>query len=137
MRRLLAVLVLSLVLVGPLRAGADDGAAIRATIQSQIEAFKADDAEAAFAHASPGIQRMFGDPKTFMRMVQEGYAPVYRPRSVEFGDLVREEGRLVQLVRVVGPDGVVVMAHYPMIQGSNGVWQIDGCHLERLPELSI
>ena len=137
MRRLLVVLVLSLVLAGPLRAGADNGAAIRETIQSQIDAFKADDAKAAFAHASPGIQRMFGDPETFMRMVQEGYAPVYRPRSVEFGDLVREEGRLVQLVRIVGPDGVVVMAHYPMIQGPNGVWQIDGCYLERLPELSI
>ncbi|WP_206602953.1 DUF4864 domain-containing protein [Leptolyngbya ohadii] len=61
-----------------------DRAAIRAMIERQLQAFQQDDAAGAFAFASPGIQAQCGTPENFMRMVQRGYAPVYRPRSVEF-----------------------------------------------------
>ncbi|MCB1883592.1 MAG: DUF4864 domain-containing protein [Geminicoccaceae bacterium] len=137
MRRL-AFTVLALIVfssVHPARAA--DAPAIRAVIEAQLKAFRSDDGAAAFAKASPGIQAMFGTPENFMAMVRQGYPQVYRPRAVEFADIVTERGRPVQRVRIVGPDGKVVMAHYPMQRQPDGSWRIDGCYLEELPEVAV
>jgi Domain of unknown function (DUF4864) len=114
--------------------GAADRAAIKGVIESQIEAFRRDDGAAAFAFASPTIKRMFGTPENFMEMVRGGYPQVYRPRSVGFSDLVRADGVLVQLVDIVGPDGLPVIAVYEMERQPDGSWQINGCRLLRIPE---
>lgn len=106
-----------------------DAAAIRALIESQIAAFRRDDGESAFALASPGIRALFGSAEVFMQMVRTGYRPVYRPREVEFRDLVEIEGRLTQRVLLVGPDGAVVVAHYFLQRQPDGSWRIDGCLL--------
>jgi hypothetical protein len=119
---------------GPRAPGSGDAAAIRAVIEAQIAAFRADDGAAAFAFASPEIQSLFGDAERFMAMVRDGYQPVYRPRSVEFRDLILEQGRPTQRVLVVGPDGVPVVARYFMQRQPDGSWRIDGCVLERRPE---
>jgi hypothetical protein len=72
-----------------------------------------------------------------MRMVREGYQPVHRPRAVEFRDLVPLEGLWTQRVLFVGPDGVPVIARYPMQRQPDGSWRIDGCVLERVPEETV
>lgn len=105
-----------------------DQAAIRRTIEAQMEAFGRDDGEAAFAFASPMIQGMFGTPANFMAMVRTGYPPVYRPRSVDFTELVEENGAPVQKVELIGPDGRPALALYTMVRGPDG-WLIDGCRL--------
>ncbi len=105
-----------------------DQAAIRRIIESQIEAFRRDDEAAAFAHASPMIQGMFGSAANFMAMVRTLYPPVHRPRAVEFTDLVEEDGRLIQKVELIGPDGAPALALYTMVRGPEG-WRIDGCML--------
>ena len=110
-------------------AGAADRAAIRHVIEGQLDAFRRDDGVAAFSFASPSIHRMFGAPDTFMDMVRRGYQPVYRPRWVEFRDLVQADGKTVQPVFVVGPDNVAVMALYVMERQPDGAWLIDGCYL--------
>lgn len=107
-----------------------DQGAIRQVIQDQIAAFRRDDAGTAFGFASPGIQRMFGNSANFMDMVRRGYAPVYRPRGVAFGDLVEIDGRTVQKVRLVGPDGSAARALYTMERQADGSWRIDGCTLQ-------
>ena len=66
-----------------------------------------------------------------MAMVRQGYPPVYRPRSVDFRELVTSEGRIVQKVLFVGPDGVPVIAEYFMERQPDGSWRIDGCRLDR------
>lgn len=113
----------------------DDGmrAAVAGVIERQIEAFRRNDGAAAFGLASPGIQSTFGSSQAFMKMVMEGYRPVYRPRRVEFLDLVEEDGRLIQRVLVEGPDGNLYMALYPMIRMEDGSWRTDGCYLLRQP----
>ncbi|KGM36203.1 hypothetical protein P409_00670 [Inquilinus limosus MP06] len=100
-------------------------------IQKQLDAFQGDRAAEAFGYASPGIQQMFGTPDNFLAMVRQGYAPVYRPRSVDFRELVTREGRIVQKVLFVGPDGVPVIAEYFMQRQPDGSWRIDGCRLDR------
>jgi hypothetical protein len=108
---------------------AADRSAIHDVIQHQIDAFQHDDASGAFAFASPSIQAEFGDASRFLRMVQTGYPPVYRPRSVTFGALVEDDGRLEQKVELIGPDGHGVLALYFMEKEPDGTWRIDGCVL--------
>jgi hypothetical protein len=110
-------------------AGAADRAAIRHVIEGQLDAFRRDDGVAAFSFASPSIRRMFGAPDNFMDMVRRGYQPVYRPRRLEFRDLVEAEGKTIQPVLVLGPDNVTVMALYVMERQADGSWLIDGCYL--------
>lgn len=111
-----------------------DVSAIREVISAQLQAFRADDGPQAFAYASPAIQSIFKTPDTFMTMVRAGYKAVYRPREVEFRDLVPVEGRWTQRVLVVGPDGVPVVAQYVMERQPDGSWRIDGCVLEQSSE---
>ncbi len=114
---------------------ADVGAADRAEIQhvigNQLDAFQHDDGARAFGFASPNIQSMFGNATRFMAMVRQGYPPVYRPQSVRFDDLVTMDGRLVQRVTLIGPDGRPVVALYTMEHESDGSWRIDGCALTK------
>ncbi|MBM3517082.1 MAG: DUF4864 domain-containing protein [Alphaproteobacteria bacterium] len=110
-----------------------DRAAIAAVISQQIEAYQRDDGAAAFAFASPAIQNLFQTPQNFLDMVRRDYQPVYRPKEVRFRALEIIEGRLVQKVFLVGPDGVPVVAAYFMEQQAAGDWRIGGCLLLRDP----
>jgi hypothetical protein len=107
-----------------------DRAAIRDIIQSQVEAFRRDDGDAAFGYASPSIRNMFGTSEIFMDMVRQGYQPVYRPKVFDFREIVTLHGQVTQKVHVVGPDGRPVTAFYPMTQLPDGSWRIDGCYLQ-------
>ena len=129
----------SWVLIGVLSAGLsvvaqeslsdDDRDAIHAVIQSQLDAFQSDDAVLAFSFASPAIQAQFGSPQNFMAMVKTGYQPVYRPRSVVFGDIVETAGKIVQQVLILDGEGQSVLAIYPMEKQTDESWRIAGCYL--------
>jgi hypothetical protein len=107
-----------------------DRTAIRDVIQSQVDAFRHDDGDAAFGYASPAIRRLFGTAESFMDMVRQGYQPVYRPQEFDFREIVTLHGQVTQKVHVVGPDGRPVTAFYPMTQLPDGSWRIDGCYLQ-------
>ena len=134
------LIILIYLLLLPMTAVGEDmvkpDAAVRAeiisVIESQVAAFRRDDAVAAFSFASPTIRAQFGDAGTFLAMVAALYRPVYRPRRLEFLDLKSVNGRLVQRVLVMGPEGEFVMALYPMVQ-VDGRWRINGCFLVRPP----
>ena len=114
-----------------------DRAAIQGAIRGQMEAFRRDDAAAAFGFAAPAIQAMFGTPENFIAMVRNGYAAVYRPREVEFRDLVTVGDVVVQQVLVVGPNGRAQIALYTMERQPDGLWRIGGCTLVAAPEKAI
>lgn len=113
-----------------------DQRAIRGIIESQLDAFQRDDSSSAFSYASPIIQQKFGSPENFMAMVEGGYAPVYRPREVEFLEPREEAGDILQPVRVTGPAGESVIALYRMQLQADGVWRIAGVVLIRTGERS-
>ncbi|MGH6929906.1 MAG: DUF4864 domain-containing protein [Dongiaceae bacterium] len=114
-----------------------DALAIRQVIESQMAAFQKDDGTAAYAYASPTIQEKFVNADIFLQMVRTGYPAVYRPRDVEFRELKLENGRLLQEVFVVGPDGKPALAIYEMQRQPDGSWRINGCWLERAPDQSV
>ncbi len=114
-----------------------DRSSIREVIESQLAAFQRDDGARAFSYASPTVRRQFVTPERFMHMVRTGYAPVYRPREVDFRDLVVAGDVPAQKVLFVGPDGVPVMAIYPMQRQADGSWKIDGCFLVGVDDRAI
>ena len=109
---------------------AADRVAIRAVIERQLEAFRQEDAAAAFALASPEIQAKYGSPENFMTIVKTFYGPVYRPRRMGgFTDLHVIDGHPTQPVLLVGPDGDFAVALYTMKKQVHGEWKILGCAL--------
>jgi hypothetical protein len=90
-------------------ASAEESAAAhsRATIERQFEAFARDDAEAAYALADPTIKEMFVDADRFLAMVRDRYAPVYRHRSVEFGEFAESGDDASLTATIVDANNVV------------------------------
>lgn len=103
-----------------------DKAEFKRIITSQIEAFRRDDAAAAYAHAAPTIKGIFGTPARFIEMVKKGYRPVYRPRDFSFGPVTTENGRPTQHVDIIGPEGAAWIAKYTMQRQADGTWRISG-----------
>lgn len=139
-RRLLPSLALaSCLALGVPALAADDepehAAAIRAVILDQLEAFRADEIDRAFAHASPGIQSMFRTPERFRRMVEQGYPMIWRPERVDVGGIEAAGEALIQTMVFVDRTGQVFEADYRM-ELVDGVWRIAGVTLRKLPGLS-
>lgn len=131
MKHVLACLALFLTLVTA--SFADDGGDARApafqqVIESQLNAFKADDAAAAYAFAAPSIQKIFPSQDIFMGMVRSQYPQVYRPGSYRFLDIITDgAGRPAQKVLIISSSGKPYMALYSMEQQPDGSWKIAGC----------
>lgn len=111
--------------LAPATAGAADDAAIEALIRDQFAAFAEGDVTEAYGYASPMIRQMFGDAETFGRMVQGGYPMIWGAENVRFLGLRQEDGRLLEMVEVTGPDGTLAYFDYEMVQ-IDGVWRING-----------
>jgi hypothetical protein len=100
-------------------------------IRSQEEAFGRDDAAAAYTFAAPGIKNMFQTPDIFMSMVRNGYAPVYRHRSFEFGEAKTYEGKIYQRVHIIDANGDAWEALYTIEPQDDGTFKISGCVLKK------
>jgi hypothetical protein len=135
--------LIAAVLLGALPARADesvapaDAAAIQQVIQGQMNAFRIDDWNAAFAFAAPSIQTKFQSAQVFSQMVTQAYQPVYRPKGVEFRELKASEFGPTQEVHVIGPDGLSYLAYYTMEKQPDGTWRISGCYLVRAEDESV
>ena len=107
----------------------EDLVEIRAVINRQIDAFRRDDAQEAFALVSPGVQQSFGTPERFLDVVRGSYRAVYRPATVVFLGLTVMGHDAVQQVQVTDRSGAVWLAYYAMQRQKDGSWRTHGCHL--------
>jgi hypothetical protein len=123
------VLLFALVLNWAAPAFADDVATAQSVIRAQEQAFGRDDAAAAYSHAAPEIKQLFPQADIFMQMVRQGYAPVYRHKSFEFGEARSAGGRIAQRVHIVDDNGEVWEALYTLEQQPDGSLKITGCSL--------
>jgi hypothetical protein len=101
----------------------------RAIVERQFDAFDRDDAEAAYALATPAIREMFVDSDRFLAMVRDRYPPVYRHRSVEFGAFKASGDEASLQATLIDNDNVVWTALYSLSREENGDWLISGCVL--------
>ena len=94
--------------------------AIRGVIDSQLDAFAADDFATAFGFASDPLQRFFVSPENFRQMVENGYQMVIRPRDVRYGSAEPEGGYVWQKVFITDSSGALYTLRYQMIPTSEG-----------------
>jgi hypothetical protein len=127
--RIAALLVAFGVIFSSVSACADDVTAAQGVIRAQEQAFARDDAAGAYSHAAPAIRELFPAPDIFMSMVQNGYPPVYRHKSFEFGDSKTEGSSIAQRVHIVDANGEAWEALYILEQQSDGSYKITGCSL--------
>jgi hypothetical protein len=127
--RIAALLVFLSVAFTPISACADDVATAQDIIRAQEQAFGRDDARAAYSYAAPAIQEIFPAPDIFMSMVQNGYPPVYRHKSFEFGDSKSDGSRIAQHVHIIDANGEAWEALYTLEQQADGSYKITGCSL--------
>ena len=113
-------------------AGEDVAATAQSVIRSQEEAFGRDDAATAYTFAAPSIRSGYRTPETFMYMVRNGYAPVYRHKSFEFGKSSSSEAKIMQEVHIFDADGVAWEALYMLERQSDGSLKISACVLLKL-----
>ena len=107
---------------------------IQSTINSQIEAFRAEDFATAFTFASPNIQGMFRTPENFGSMVVTGYPMVVDPAQVDMMDLRFIGGALWQRVRITDRRGQAFLLDYQMIEGPEG-WLINAVQLQKAADV--
>ncbi len=107
----------------------DAAQAMRQVIDDQIAAFRRDDAPGAWRHVAPGLKRKFGTADRFLEMVRVGYAPVYRPKRYDFGEVIRTPDGFGQWLDVEGPSGERLRALYLMERQPDGTWMTSGCLL--------
>jgi hypothetical protein len=127
--RVLILLAAVLIGLGAPLCAADDIAAAQTVIRSQEQAFSRDDSAAAYSHAAPAIQGIFPDAQTFMAMVRNSYAPVYRHKSFEFGEARAADGKIAQRVHILDAEGVPWEALYTLELQPDGSLKITGCVL--------
>ena len=127
--RIAALLVAIIVGFSAVPAYADDVAVAQGVILAQVLAFARDDAAAAYAQAAPAIREIFPAPDIFMSMVQNGYAPVYRHKSFEFGESKSEGNSIAQRVHIVDANGEAWEALYTLELQADGSYKITGCSL--------
>ncbi len=126
-----SMLLACLIATATMAAGADDIGTAQSIIRSQEEAFARDDAAAAYGFAAPGLQHYFQNPDGFMTMVRNGYAPVYRHRSFDFGETKIVDGKIVQDVQIIDADGVAWDALYTLETQPDGSLKISACILKK------
>ena len=125
--RVLVVLILSLVplaTAGSAR-GQVDLTAAADTVLAQLDAFRRDDYDAAYAFASDSIRQMF-DRAGFERMVRTGYPEIARSRSAAVEHAaIAPNGHAYLIVRIHGANGGRIEAIYDMVW-ETGTWKITG-----------
>jgi hypothetical protein len=103
--RVLILLAALLIGLSTPACAADDIATAQNVIRSQEQAFSRDDPAAAYSHAAPAIKGIFPDAETFMAMVRNSDAPVYRHKSFEFGEARVADGKIAQRVHILDTEG--------------------------------
>ncbi len=107
---------------------------IQQTITAQIEAFRAEDFERAYAFASPTIHQIFGPTENFASMVVTGYPMVVNPARVEMQDLRTVAGTLWQRVRITDQKGQAYLLDYQMVEGPDG-WLINAVQMQKSADI--
>lgn len=111
-------------------AGENDPArdGMREAIESQIDAFRRDDAAAAFALMAGDVRRRFSDPNHFLHVVRSAYEPLHRSASIVFLGRRTAGDEIVQQLLVKQEGGTWWFALYRM-RREDGAWKSSGCVL--------
>ncbi len=93
--------------------------AVVSSIQAQLNAFRAGDAETAMRYQSRSLRRRFPDPEAFVQMVRSRYPEFGHCRAARFGPVWTDaDGQHADVtVTARGENGFLAQGEYEMIRG--------------------
>lgn len=100
---------------------------VREVIVAQLSALALDDADRAFATATPEVRAAIGSSNRFLAMVRGAYPMVYRPAQVSFHKPQEEDGNVLQLVEIRDGDDKSWLALFALERQPDDSWRISGC----------
>lgn len=101
---------------------------MREAIENQIDAFRRDDASAAFALMAGEVRRRFRGSNHFLDVVRPAYEPLHRSASLVFLGRHASGDEIVQQMLVKQKGGSWWFAFYRM-RREDGAWRSSGCVL--------
>jgi hypothetical protein len=104
-----------------------DAQKVQSVIIAQLDAFAQDDADSAFATATPAVREAIGNSGRFLAMVRGAYPMVYRPASVTFLKPEEDEGTVLQLVEIKDTNEKSWLALFALEKQPDASWRISGC----------
>jgi hypothetical protein len=104
-----------------------DAQKVQSVIIAQLDAFAQDDADSAFATATPAVREAIGNSGRFLAMVRGAYPMVYRPASVTFHKPEEDEGTVLQLVEIKDTNEKSWLALFALEKQPDASWRISGC----------
>ena len=97
-------------------------------ISMQIQAFRKNEPEAAYAFASDFIKSKFPTPAIFMAMVKGSYPMIWSPEKYKFLEQRNHASNVIQRVVFTDVDDNLYFFDYLMLK-SDDVWRIHGVYL--------
>lgn len=114
-----------------------DALAIRAAVQSRLEALSNDDAARAFAPAMAEQHASTGNPGKSPNRARQPYNPLHRYRRALFAEPRISAGKAIQMARITDEASHVWVAIFRLRQEQGKYWKIDACQLLRTDIVAI
>ena len=100
---------------------------VQAVVVAQLKAFSEEDADAAFATATPAIRASVGDSSRFLAMVRGNYPMVHHPAGYAFLAPQIEDNQVLQAVALRDEDDKTWIALFTLERQSDDSWRIGAC----------
>jgi hypothetical protein len=105
---------------------------VHATVETQLNALRGGNFEAAYEMASSGIKAQF-DVRLFAALIRHGYPVLLQANEADLGIVRDREGELAQVtVNVLDRQKRRIIYRYWLVKEDTG-WRINGVVLEQTP----
>jgi hypothetical protein len=100
---------------------------VQAVVMAQLKAFSEEDADAAFATATPEVRKSVGDPRRFLALVQGNFPMVVHPAGLAFLAPQMEKNQVLQAVALRDADDKTWLALFTLERQPDNTWRIGAC----------
>jgi hypothetical protein len=100
---------------------------VQAVVIAQLKAFTNEDADAAFAVATPEVRKSVGDPGRFLELVRGNYPMVYHPAGFAFLKPQVDKDQVLQAVALRDADDKTWIALFTLERQPDATWRIGAC----------
>ena len=100
---------------------------VQAVVMAQLKAFSSEDADGAFAVATPAVRQSVGNSGRFLALVRGNYPMVYHPAGFAFLKPQVDKDQVLQAVALRDEDDKTWIALFTLERQSDNSWRIGAC----------
>jgi hypothetical protein len=100
---------------------------VQQVVTAQLKAFSNEDADAAFAVATPEVRKSVGDPSRFLALVRGNYPMVHHPAGFAFLQPQVDKDQVLQAVALRDDEDKTWIALFTLERQPDNSWRIGAC----------